>query len=111
MAIGWRVYGRHALAFDGTLATRLGALYRVWKGKYFVDELYDRTFVRVVVDGSERVFGPFDKYVVDGLVNAVGYVTRGAGLVLRYAQNGVVQTYAAAIVVGVLLVISLMLFG
>ncbi len=111
MAIGWRVYGRHALAFDGTLATRLGALYRVWKGKYFVDELYDKTFVRLVNDGSERVFGPFDKYVVDGLVNAVGYVTRGAGLVLRYAQTGVVQTYAAAIVVGVLLVISLMLFG
>jgi NADH-quinone oxidoreductase subunit L len=111
LAIGWRVYGRHALAFDGTLATRLGALYRVWKGKYFVDELYDRTFVRFVNDGSERAFAPFDKYVVDGLVNAVGYVTRGAGYVLRYAQSGIVQTYAAAIVFGVLLVISLMLFG
>lgn len=111
MAIGWRVYGRQALAFDGKLSKRLGGLYRVWQGKYFVDEFYDRTFVRLVNDGSERVLGPFDKYVVDGLVNAVGYMTRGAGLALRYLQNGVVQTYAAAIVVGVLLVISLMLFG
>jgi len=111
MAVGWRLYARHVLAFDGTLADRLGALYRLWKGKYFVDELYDATFVRAVVDGSERAFGPFDKYVVDGLVNAVGYLTRGAGFVLRYLQTGLVQTYAVAIVFGVLLVIGLMLFG
>ncbi|NNE69793.1 MAG: NADH-quinone oxidoreductase subunit L, partial [Rhodothermales bacterium] len=98
-------------AFDAKVESRFGGLYRWWQGKYFVDEAYDRAVVRPVVGGAEKAFAPFDKYFVDGLVNLVGYLTRGVSYLLRYIQNGVVQSYAVAIVFGVLLVVGLMLFG
>ncbi len=98
-------------AFDAKVEARFGGLYKLWQGKYFVDEAYERAIVRPVVGGSEKAFAPFDKYFVDGLVNLVGYLTRGISYLLRYMQNGIVQSYAVAVVFGVLLVVGLLLFG
>ena len=109
--IGRRLYLGRGVASDAMLASRFGGAYRLWQGKYFLDELYEKIVVRPVIGGAEKAFAPFDKYVVDGLVNAVGYVTRGTSYVLRYIQTGIVQTYAVAIVFGVLLVVGMMLFG
>ena len=111
VALTWRWYSNQGLAFDDSLAARFGGAYRVWKGKYFVDEAYDRAVVRPVIGGAEKAFAPFDKYFIDGLVNLVGYLTRGFSYLFRYIQTGVVQTYAVAIVFGALLVIGLMLFA
>ncbi len=109
--VGWRVYSRDGLEYDRKLTTRLGWLYEWWQGKYFWDEFYERTVVKAVVGGAYKVWAPFDQYVVDGVVNGVGYMTRGAGQLVRYVQTGRVQNYAAAIVFGVVLVVALMLFG
>lgn len=107
----YAAYRRHGLAYDGMLAERLGPLYRWWDGKYYWDEFYDRTVVKPVVGGSRYGLAPFDERVVDGIVNGLARLMRGLGGVLRYLQTGVVQNYAMAIVVGVVLVMALMLFG
>ncbi len=108
---GWRVYDRHGLDFDRRLSEGVKWLYALWKGKYYWDELYDRTVVRPVIGLAEKVLAPFDQYVVDGIVNGVGQVTRGTAQLLRYVQTGRVQNYALAIVMGVVLVVALMLFA
>jgi len=46
--------------------------------------------------------GGFDKYVVDGLVNGVAYLSGFLGLVLRKFQTGKVQTYIVFVVLGVM---------
>ena len=109
--LGWRWYTKHGLEFDAILARRFGFLYRWAQGKYFVDEAYDKAIVRPIIGSAERAFAPFDQYVIDGLVNFVAFFTRGISFILRYLQSGVVQTYAMAIVLGVVLVAALMLFG
>ncbi len=43
----------------------------------------------------------FDKWIVDGLVNLSGMVTRWSGEQLRLAQNGQVQAYILFIILGV----------
>lgn len=111
VALGWRWYSKHGPAFDEIIRARFGWLYRVAEGKYFVDEAYDKVIVRPVIGIAEKGFAPFDKYVVDGLVNAVAFITRGLSFVLKYIQTGIVQTYAMAFVIGVILVLALMLFG
>ncbi len=108
---GWRVYDRHGLDYDRRLSERVGRLYSLWKGKYFWDELYDKTVVRPLIGLAEKVLAPFDQHIVDGMVNGVGQVTRGTGQLLRYLQTGRVQNYALAIVMGVVLVVALMLFA
>jgi NADH-quinone oxidoreductase subunit L len=109
--IGWRVYSRDGLDYDAKLSARFGRVYKWWQGKYFWDEFYERTVVGPVVGGAQKLWAPFDQYIVDGVVNGVGYVTRGTGQLLRYVQTGRVQNYATAIVLGVVLVVALMLFG
>jgi NADH-quinone oxidoreductase subunit L len=41
----------------------------------------------------------------------VASLSRGISAALRYIQTGIVQNYALALVVGVVLVIGLMVFG
>jgi NADH-quinone oxidoreductase subunit L len=97
--------------------------------KWYFDEIYQavvvngllgltailRWFDDTVIDGAVNaagwitrltsfVSGKFDTYVVDGAVNATAYVSGFAGLVLRKLQTGKVQTYI------VLAVMSMMIF-
>ncbi|NNF04384.1 MAG: NADH-quinone oxidoreductase subunit L, partial [Rhodothermales bacterium] len=109
VALAWRWFSSAGIAFDERIEARFGSLYRFWQGKYYFDEAYDKVIVRPIIDGSERGLSPFDKYVVDGLVNGVAFFWRGVSFVMRYVQTGLVQSYAAAIVLGVVLIIWLML--
>jgi NADH-quinone oxidoreductase subunit L len=47
------------------------------RNKYYFDEMYQATFVRGTLAAANCV-GLFDKYVIDGLVNLVGWGTRVA---------------------------------
>ena len=51
----------------------------------------------------------FDTYVVDGIVNGSGWVTRRSGYYLREAQNGELQTYGFVFLSGVVLIAALIL--
>jgi len=85
----------------GEIADRLGALYRLVYNKYFVDEIYDRTVVRPVVDGSHAVlWRGVDVGLIDGAVNGIGSWARGTGAVLRMVQSGNIRSYAAWVVWG-----------
>ena len=106
----WRFYGRYELGGDELLKGRFGRLYRWWKAGYGFNELYDRTVVRPVIGGAEKLFAPFDQRIVDGLVNAVARVMQAFGWLFARLQTGVVQNYALAIVLGVVLVMLLLVF-
>ncbi len=53
-----------------------GPLYNIIWNKWYVDELYDFVFVNGLVKGGGRKLGTFDQRIVDGGVNAVGWMTR-----------------------------------
>ncbi|MDE2834074.1 MAG: NADH-quinone oxidoreductase subunit L [Bacteroidota bacterium] len=106
----WRFYGRYELGGDELVQGRFGRLYRWWKVGYGFNELYDRTVVRPVISSAEKLFAPFDQRIVDGLVNAVARVMQVFGWLFARLQTGVVQNYALAIVLGVVLVMLLLVF-
>jgi NADH-quinone oxidoreductase subunit L len=68
----------------------------LYRRMYF-DELYYWVFVRVVMIASE-VSGAFDRYVVDGVVNGVAWLTRqasvGVGLHDQHVVDGAVNGVA-----------------
>ncbi len=118
------------------LAERLAGTHRLLTNKYYVDELYDATFVRGsmssarglwrfdggVVDGavngtgwatraSATISHVLDKYVVDGLVNLVGWICREGSYGFRRVQTGLIQNYAFATLVGVFAFVTWFLVG
>jgi NADH-quinone oxidoreductase subunit L len=82
-----------------TMAGALGPLYKLSHGKFFFDELYNVFFVwplRVLAVLSYVV----DRFLIDGLVNFCGKAPGMIGYLLRSLQNGMVQWYALAMVLG-----------
>ncbi len=109
VALAWNRYSAHGIGYDARLRRRFGALYRWWDGKYYWDELYEKTIVHPIITGARRGLAPFDAKIVDGAVNGLARLTQGASRRLRQTQTGVVQNYALAIALGVVVVVGLML--
>ena len=53
--------------------------YKVVYNKFYVDEFYAATVVRLTVDGSRWVWHRFDEYVIDGAAHGVAWLWQHAG--------------------------------
>ncbi len=71
--------------------------FRVFHHKYWVDEIYQATIIRAFMS-VRLVLSEMDRWIVDGLVNAVGALTRGAawisGAIDHYFVDGAVNFVA-----------------
>ncbi|CAN5583500.1 NADH-quinone oxidoreductase subunit L [soil metagenome] len=109
-AIGWILWSRRGLEQDRRLRERLSIPYLAAERKYWWDEAYDALFVRPIEDGSRKVIAPFDARIIDGAVNGLARMVGYTSGRLRGIQTGIVQTYAFALVLGVVAVIAILLF-
>lgn len=107
---------------------KIKGLYALVYRKYLVDELYDALFVNRTkdlgtacffldskfVDGAVNLTAAstrgtatlskwFDTYIVDGLVNLVGWINLKLNRIATSFQTGLVQRYALAAVVGIVI--------
>jgi NADH-quinone oxidoreductase subunit L len=134
VALGWYLYERRP-ELPALMAARAGRLYDLLVNAWFVDRLY-AAIILVPYDALCRAAALVDRYVVDGLVNAAGYVTlgssyasvgfdtavvdglvnltgrvvRGGSRAARSLQTGVVQSYATAMALGLFVLASAYLF-
>src|SRR5438876_3141201 len=134
MGLGYLFYIRDTRLPD-IWAKRLAPLYRASYNKYWIDEFFGWAFTRrtmdlaravfafdsKAVDGSvngsawltrlsSRITGGTDKYLVDGLVNAIaGVVVRLMSLIVLAVQTGLIQNYALVMVIGLLVAVVLYL--
>ncbi|PSR17207.1 NAD(P)H-quinone oxidoreductase subunit F [filamentous cyanobacterium CCP3] len=74
---------------------------------FYTPKLYRNTFV-LGVDMLSRLTDWLDRYVVDGLVNAVGLASLFSGETLKYGNTGQLQFYVLTISLGVALLGVLM---
>ncbi len=120
LGAGYLVYGK-GLREGQTdpVARLLGPIWWMWHRKYWIDELYHVTIVLFtlwlsrflalfdrewvidwIVNGIGRLAmqfseltSAFDRFVVDGFVDGVGWFSDQAGRIARLLQDGRVQTY------------------
>ncbi|PKB84050.1 MAG: NADH-quinone oxidoreductase subunit L [SAR202 cluster bacterium Io17-Chloro-G9] len=83
-----------------------GPLHTLLSRKYYVDTLYEdavvrRIFYRSIVAGLDWL----DRNLVDGTVDAVGWIFRNIGSVIGRLQTGQVQAYATVIALGSILIL------
>jgi NADH-quinone oxidoreductase subunit L len=120
MYLAWSWYVKGEGRTPDRLAAEWPGVYRAVSNKYFVDEAYEKVFVRGAALGGGRalwevdatvvdlipngasavtkaaswIASIFDQYVVDGLVNGVANTLQALFAVFRRAQTGRVQNYA-----------------
>jgi NADH-quinone oxidoreductase subunit L len=123
IALAYQIYYRKTLSPEVFSSAGGGVPYDLVYNKYYIDEIYQATFVRgslalcwlgasfdryvidYIVDGAARVTaflawlnGWFDNIVIDGLVNALADATFAIGNRLRQIQTGSINVYLYVIV-------------
>jgi NADH-quinone oxidoreductase subunit L len=104
--------GAYVLYFRATsdpLPERLGAFSRAMQNRFYFDEIYEATVIRIH-DFLSAVADWIDRWLIEGI--CVGSVRGGtdlAGSLLRLLQTGNLQTYAFLFALGVAIVLFLAL--
>jgi NADH-quinone oxidoreductase subunit L len=106
----WRLYIKD-LPRVQELGRKFAGAYRVLWNKYYIDEIYNAVIVQPVIEGSRFMWRVFDVGVIDGAVNGTGRVLRATASYLRPLQNGLTGSYAAAIMLGAILIMGYVLLG
>ena len=87
------------------LAFQFISPYRLSQGKFFFDELFYGLIVWPLKVLAQVLYW-VDRWIIDGLVNVVGWIPREFGGLMRALQMGLVQFYAAAMVLGVVILLA-----
>jgi NADH-quinone oxidoreductase subunit L len=89
------------------LADRLGPLRRLVENKWYVDEIYQALIVEPLWTLG-RVLYELDRWIVDGFINALGWIPQLTGFTLKLTvQRGYLQGYATAMVFGIMVILIL----
>jgi NADH-quinone oxidoreductase subunit L len=94
--LSWLIYGKKSLSRDW-----LGAktLYNILYNKYYIDEFYSMTIVKVT-KGFSHFLRYIDTYLVEGIVLGVTAFVQTLGRLGAKLQTGQVQTYSAVAFIG-----------
>lgn len=98
----WKLYAK---AKNDPLPEKLGALSRAMANRFYFDELYQATVIRIH-DTFAAISDWIDRWIVEGF--CIGLVRGGTdltGRALRLVQTGNLQTYAFLFVLGVAVVL------
>ncbi len=109
VALAWVVYGAKIIP-SAFVARVFRPVHVLLENKYYADVLYERVIVGFLfyqVGGG--LLAQFDRLVVDGAVNGVGYTARRGASILRYVQTGQFQTYGAVAFSGLVFMVIVVL--
>ncbi len=91
-----------------TRAMEAVGAYQVSRDKFYFDPIYNLLVVWPL-QGIANLCAWLDRNLIDGLVNLCGWIPRAVGSMLRPLQGGMLQFYALAMVLGLLVLIGLLM--
>jgi NADH-quinone oxidoreductase subunit L len=89
---------------------RWAGLYQSSLNKWYVDEAYDRAFVRPTFAAAAALWTRIDVNIIDGAVNGVARAVAWGAWLLRLVQSGQAQHYALAMVLGIVAIVTVFVF-
>jgi len=92
------------------LVSRFPFLYKLLYNKYYVDEIYNATFVNSTIKGSKFVYKNFDLKIIDGAVNGSASVASFFGRILSRLHTGLIKDYALVFLLGAIILIGYLIF-
>jgi len=95
-------------AIPGAIARTVKPLYAVSQGKFFLDEIFKGLIVLPLV-GIAMLATFFDRFVIDGIIDAAGAVPKALSSIPRLLHGGIVSSYAGVMWVSVVAAVVLVL--
>ena len=109
IGLAWATYQRRAID-AARLAAAFGPIYRGALKRFWIDDLFERVYLQVIL-GFSRLIGWIDRYLVDGVLNVLSAWTVSAGDDMRTMQSGRAQDYVYGVAVGLLVILLWVQFG
>ena len=108
IGIAWLLYADGVSPRVKKFVATFPGLYKLVFNKFYIDEVYDLLVVRPVRYTAFVLWKAFDTVIIDLLlVNGVGFVVSGFGKLSKYLQNGDLQRYIVAVIVGGAVIIGI----
>ena len=105
--LAYMMYYRQTWSAEA-VGRRFSSAYTLLSAKYYFDEFYEDVLVRsFFYGGVARILDWGDKNIVDRIANMIGWFGANVGSMLRQFQTGQIQQYAAAISIGVTIILGL----
>jgi NADH-quinone oxidoreductase subunit L len=101
-------YGLYANADKDPLPEKLGALSRAMRNRFYFDEIYETTVIRLH-NTLAAIAGGIDWFIEYGIIGLIRGGTGFSAVLLRQLQSGNLQTYTFLFALGVALVLFLVL--
>jgi NADH-quinone oxidoreductase subunit L len=92
-----------------SLANQWQGAYRLSFNKWYVDEAYDRAFVKPTFHLADRLWQKVDVGIIDAAVNGIARGVAWLGWILRLIQSGQTQHYALGMTLGAVLILTVYL--
>lgn len=96
--LAYLIYAKQSIPRDWA-SSRAPHTYNLLLNKYYVDEFYELTIVKLT-KGISLFLQWIDQYIVEGIIKTVVGIIRGLGLIGSKVQNGQVQLYGTVAFVG-----------
>jgi len=104
------IYARHKVD-PGVITSKIKGLYNLVYSKYYFDEIYEdwitKRGVYGVVAGS---LDWIDKNIINSVGDVVGFLGRNLGKAVSLLETGQIQTYGAALSLGIIIIMLSFLF-
>ena len=73
--------------------------------KFYVDELYDKLFVKPILQLSKGLYEVIENKIIDRFINGIGTLIIRTGNMVRYLQTGHVGFYVFMMVAGIIAIL------
>ena len=104
IGLAWLMYGAKVIS-AASLTNALRPVHQLLENRYYLDRLYEDVIVRGAVIGISNAIAVFDRTVVDGAVNGVGWLVRNVvGYAVDRTESGRAPNYALSIFAGVVVI-------
>lgn len=103
-------YLKNGLEGDVRLRTSLGNFYQTMADKFYFDELYDAIIIRPF-NALAAGLNWFDEVVIDGIVKGISEGVGNVGDVFKRMQTGLVSNYLVILSIGVIAMLTFLVFG
>lgn len=101
--LAWLVYIKKAISAE-KIANQFAPIYKFLYNKWYIDELYQWFFDKIVL-GLSTLLNWCDRYIVDGIAHSIAWMTRTIGAKGRYVHTGSLQTYGLVIFAAVVVIV------
>jgi NADH-quinone oxidoreductase subunit L len=91
------------------IAASLNGLYKAAYNKFYFDEIWLFVTKKIIFNCISAPIAWFDRHVVDGFMNLLGYATSYTSEKIKGLQSGVLQQYAWAFIAGALTIVVLVI--